>query len=308
MYRIRNYTRTDLEKLRDLYVSVGKDSLWGPAAGGGQFDLLLQRPQYSPGADLFVAETSGERLVAYADVIREVRIGRVVMEIYVHPKVRLRGVGRRLVEGVCERASALGAQRVHVIVDEKNSGGREFLDKLGFEPVRRYLVLGLKEGRHGEEKPGPDFGGLTVGHFENGDEQPLADIQNLSFEGSWGFCPNTADEVGFYLAMTMTSIQDVLALRDGEEVIGYLWPQFLAGNKEGAKSYGWIHMVGVRPDYRGRGLGRNLLEAGLQGFREKGAKGVELTVDEENRGAVTLYSHLGFSTRDTKLWYERRLP
>jgi len=308
MYRIRNYTRTDMDKLRDLYVRAGENSLWGPVAGGRQFDMLLQRPQYSPEADLFVAESSGERLAAYADVVREVRIGRVVVDIYVHPRFRRLGMGRRLVEGVCERASALGAQKVHVLVGDSNTGGMEFLDGAGFEPVRRYLVLGRKEGGERLNEAGVDFGNLALGRFQDGDEQRLADIQNLCFEGSWGFCPNTADEVGFYLAMTMTRIQDVLVLRDDVEVVGYLWPQVLERSKGGGGAHGWIHMVGVRPDYRGQGFGQKLVQTGLQSLRERGVQGVELTVDEENHKAVTLYTSMGFSTKDTKLWYELRLP
>ncbi|MGB2908159.1 MAG: GNAT family N-acetyltransferase [Candidatus Aminicenantaceae bacterium] len=308
MYRIRNYNRTDLEKLRDLYVRAGENSLWGPVAGGRQFDMLLQRPQSSPEADLFIAESKGERLVAYADVRREVRIGRVVVDIYVHPRFRRLGIGRRLVEGMCERASALGAQNVHVLVGDSNTGGLEFLDKAGFEPVRRYLVLAREEGRERRNESGVDFGNLVLGHFQGGDEQRLADIQNLCFEGSWGFCPNTADEIGFYLAMTMTRIQDVMVLRDDAEVVGYLWPQILERNKGGGGAHGWIHMVGVRPDYRGQGLGKKLVQTGLQSLRERGVQDVELTVDEENRQAVTLYASLGFSTKDTKLWYELPLP
>ncbi len=307
MFSTRNYTRSDLEKLRELYVRAGDNSLWGPVAGGRQFDLLLQRPQYSPEADLFVAESRGERLAAYADVMREVRIGRVVMDLYVQPQFRRKGLGRRLVEGVCVRASSLGAQRVHAFVDETNRGGREFLSRAGFEPVRRSLVLERGGGAQAGETE-VDFGGISLGRFRDGDEQQLADIQNRSFEGSWGFCPNTADEIGFYLAMTMTHMQDVLVLRDGDEVVGYLWPQILERSGEEGGAHGWIHMVGVRPDYRGRRLGKRLVEVGLRGFSERGVESVELTVDAENTQAVTLYESLGFATKATKIWYERQLP
>jgi mycothiol synthase len=307
MCRIRNYTRSDLEKLRELYVRAGDNNLWGPAAGGRQFDLLLQRPQYSPEADLFVAESRAGRLAAYADAVREVRIGRVVMDLYVQPRYRRRGVGSRLVEAVCVRGSSLGAQRIHALVDETNMGGREFLSRAGFEPVRKYLVLGRGDGPHAEET-GLEFGALTLGRFRAGDEQQLADIQNRTFEGSWGFCPNTADEIGFYLAMTMTRMQDVLVLRDGDEVVGYLWPQILEINGGEGGAHGWIHMVGVRPDFRGQGLGKKLVEEGLRGFSERGVKSVELTVDAENRQAVPMYTSMGFVTRAGKIWYERQLP
>jgi GNAT superfamily N-acetyltransferase len=53
----------------------------------------------------------------------------------------------------------------------------------------------------------------------------------------------------------------------------------------------------VRPSYRGRGLGRALMEAALREARERGAGTMEIGVDEPDLVARRLYESLGFSNR-----------
>jgi len=51
----------------------------------------------------------------------------------------------------------------------------------------------------------------------------------------------------------------------------------------------------VRPTFRGRGIGRELVQLGLEHARERpGVKVVQLTVTETNRPAVSLYENCGF--------------
>jgi mycothiol synthase len=66
-------------------------------------------------------------------------------------------------------------------------------------------------------------------------------------------------------------------------------------------------MMGVDPDYRGRGLGRQLLLVGLSYLKSKDLRRVELTVDSENEVAYTLYTSVGFELWTSSLWYEKKL-
>ena len=52
-----------------------------------------------------------------------------------------------------------------------------------------------------------------------------------------------------------------------------------------------LEMLFVCPSERGRGLGRQLLQYGIQGYDV-----LELTVNEQNPQAVGFYEHLGFET------------
>ena len=64
-------------------------------------------------------------------------------------------------------------------------------------------------------------------------------------------------------------------------------------------------MLGVDPDYRGKGISRKLVLAGLARLRSKGLQVAELTVDSENIAACTLYQSLGFEDQANTLWYEK---
>ncbi len=52
-----------------------------------------------------------------------------------------------------------------------------------------------------------------------------------------------------------------------------------------------LEMLFVSPEYRGRGIGKRLLQHGMQ---EYGL--AELTVNEQNPQAVGFYEHMGFAT------------
>ena len=57
---------------------------------------------------------------------------------------------------------------------------------------------------------------------------------------------------------------------------------------------GMIHMLGLRPEYRGRQLSSILLRAALAHLAQKGAALVELTTDEWRSAAIRLYLREGF--------------
>lgn len=57
---------------------------------------------------------------------------------------------------------------------------------------------------------------------------------------------------------------------------------------------GYVHMVGVTPAYRGRGIGRLVTLATLHWFREQGYRRVVLHTDDWRLPAIHTYQRLGF--------------
>jgi ribosomal protein S18 acetylase RimI-like enzyme len=53
--------------------------------------------------------------------------------------------------------------------------------------------------------------------------------------------------------------------------------------------------MGLLPAFRGQGIGRRLLEGTLEAARGNGLTRVELTVREDNSGAIALYEKVGFA-------------
>lgn len=58
--------------------------------------------------------------------------------------------------------------------------------------------------------------------------------------------------------------------------------------------FGYVEDIVVNPEYRGLGIGRKLLERGIQWAREQGHPGVMLETQDDNVPACRLYESCGF--------------
>jgi ribosomal protein S18 acetylase RimI-like enzyme len=58
--------------------------------------------------------------------------------------------------------------------------------------------------------------------------------------------------------------------------------------------------MGVVPEYRGRGVGRALVEATLPAARSKGLARIDLEVRADNAAAIGLYRAVGFKVEGVK--------
>ncbi len=58
--------------------------------------------------------------------------------------------------------------------------------------------------------------------------------------------------------------------------------------------FGYVEDLVVNPEYRGQGIGRMLLEQGIQWARENDYPGVMLETQDDNVPACTLYQSCGF--------------
>jgi mycothiol synthase len=140
--------------------------------------------------------------------------------------------------------------------------------------------------------------------LQPGEEDELTQLQNRAYAGSWGYNPNTVEEVAFHIDSSTCFRQDVILTRDGDRAVGYCWTGVICEAGIPSARKGRIHMLGVDPDYRGKGMGRELMMAGLARLRSRGLDVAELTVDSQNEVACALYKSIGFQVRASSLWYE----
>ena len=83
----------------------------------------------------------------------------------------------------------------------------------------------------------------------------------------------------------------VLKILDGEESVGLMDLDTEKGKERGI---GWISLLYLREDYRGRGCGIQLLGRALEAYERRGRRAVQLTVAQENTPAVAFYEKNGF--------------
>jgi mycothiol synthase len=302
-YIIRNYRPDDFSDYLAFYLRAN------PVGRSGLFmspKLLfdeLNFPRRSPEKNLFISESQG-KIIGFCELIPEISIGRVLVNAMVHPRFKKHGIGSALFAAALSRAKELRADIVHVDIRSTNKAAANFLENHGFEVVRRYRELRLNRWKLDGDGACPHR--YDIRPMDKGQEHLLAMIQNLSFTGSWGFHPNTVDEIRYMINQFGCAQEDVLLAFSGEHPVGYCWTRVNreANARQNAK-IGRIHMMGVDPDHRGEGIARLILLAGLKKLEEKGIETVELTVDSANQPALRLYRSVCFKRRGLILWYER---
>jgi mycothiol synthase len=301
LYNIRNYQPADFDKYVLLLAEAEKLDPTGRCVSPRVIEEQLEQPNYSPEQDLFILWS--EDIVGYIDVKPELTIGRVVLDCWVHPEHRRRGLATRLLSDATSRARLLGAKVAHVNITDDNVVATKVLCRLGFSFIRRFLELELDIADVGEL----DMAQAVLGsrYIQPGEEDKLTQLQNRAFAGSWGYNPNTVEEITFLVNSSTCSREDIVLVYEGDEAIGYCWTGLSCEEGIPSMRKGRILMLGVAPDCKGKGTGKKLVLAGLARLRSKHLQVAELTVDSQNKVACALYKSIGFKVRANSFWYEK---
>lgn len=98
-----------------------------------------------------------------------------------------------------------------------------------------------------------------------------------------------------FAAVAGDSRNEILVLVDGDTVVGCLQATYIPGlGKHGAER-ALIEAVRIRPDRRGGGLGRQLMERTVERARQRGCALVQLTSNRHRADAHRFYASLGFA-------------
>lgn len=296
--KIRRFRWNNLNEWTDLFNEVCEFT--GTASA---FDLelskqFLSQPVYGPEEDCFLAELDGS-IVGFVLIAPELQIGRSVLMGGVLKAYRNRGIGRMLLAEAMRRVDELGTPVIHVQVPSDSKVCIHLLESIGFSAVRTYSLMKWK----GDSVPSGSIPpGFQVRAFRtNKDEKHLTKLQNDVFGTSWGFCPNTVDDIKSKLRLKTCDPNGVIIATYNGGMAGYNWTFSAVGTSD---SIGWIGMTGVHPDYRGHGLGKAVALAGMKFLTKKGINLIELEVDDQNIKAKSIYCSIGFSTTQRRLWYE----
>ena len=107
----------------------------------------------------------------------------------------------------------------------------------------------------------------------------------------------TLDQCAAWVAADRVRANPFLVALDQDRVVG--WCEVRRDILPGRAHTGLLGM-GLRAPYRGRGLGRQLIEQALRAARERGFERIELLVRSPNARAIRLYSQVGFQEEGRK--------
>ena len=123
-------------------------------------------------------------------------------------------------------------------------------------------------------------------------ELDISDIVTIDEKISGRYRPEVWErQVGYYLRRAPET--SVVAEVDGK-VAGFMLGEVRSGEFGLEEKTGWIEILGVDPDQRGKAIGRRMAEAVLEHFRAQGAHSVRTLVDEQMEDISHFFSSLGF--------------
>jgi len=302
---IRNYHPDDFDDLAQLYMETEAHDRYGRYISRQRLAEDLGHPRFQPERNLWVAERD-DNLIGCAGAFLEPEIGRALLDGLVHPLQRKKGIATELFAHAAEHARQAGLRVAQICIPQKNQAAKNLVKRLGLQFIRRFIgmALDLSNGR----LPVNTAAAYTIRHLRPGEEQLLTDIQNRSFADAWGFNPNTTEEIAYRINLGSCAPEDILVACLKDRPIGYCWTRrFVQKHAADENAKGEIHMLGVDPDFRKQGVGRNVLLAGLSHLKDRGITIIELTTDGEDPVAFRLYESAGFQQMTISEWYEKSL-
>jgi mycothiol synthase len=234
--------------------------------------------------------------------------GRLIVEGFVHPELRGRGVGTTLLE-VTETYARRRAESIppgpRVFLQNATVVGDECTPKLyarhGYHPARYQLQMSIVLD---SPPTAPALPGIELRPYREPDERRAlhAVLQDAFATGPYHrragyeeWAARVLEREGFDPSLVWVAVE-------GEEVVG----ANVCGWKE-AGDFGWVGSLGVLPSHRGRGIAGALLTTAFAEFQARGERRVALMVDADNPSASRLYERAGMRVLFTIVLFEKEL-
>lgn len=208
----------------------------------------------------------------------------------VHPDHRRQGIFRALLTAATEECLRRGVQQIILICGHSSQSGLACVEAIGAHHAfsEHEMVLGtFQQKRSADER-------LHIRRAGANDAEVLTSIMATDF--------SDLEEAQHYITDFLPRPDQpfYLALLD-QEPIGCLR---LDETADAVGIYGFV----VRPEYRGRGYGRQLLEAVIRTIQAKRQRPITLEVETNNTNAIGLYQSCGFEVKTTYDYYNLDIP
>lgn len=305
----------DAEKVVELLNAVSSDMSINRSYHANFFRAEWGEPDFDITQSTYGVFSNDEELVAYA-LIWDTHDNPVhpIIEWAVHPDYLDHDLGAQLLqwaEKTCQRIIALcppdARLSLHTTVLKGYAPVENTLAQEGYIAIRAKYDMRIDMESRPEPAAIADI--FIVRTYK--DEKDLPDFVRAfqdSFSDHFGYVERDFDKVveEFRHWFSTDVIDPALVFfaidKASGEIVGYV----LGLNEFHDPSMGYIDLMGVRRNYRRRGLARNLLQHAFREYWDQGKKSVTLEVDGESlTNAVTFYEKSGMTIEYEYLRYEK---
>jgi mycothiol synthase len=243
---------------------------------------------------------AGDGTLAAVATVSERHAGQLEADVYVHPGQCGRGLGSALLDWAEQEAETRGRPVFQTGVLAVDAAAGVLARSRGLSPVRHFYRMLIDLDGPPSEPEWP--AGFEISTFRPGEEAVLHATLEEAFADHWGHERRDLDEwqrTAFDRDWWDPSL--VYLVREGDEVAAAAIDAVRFG-------MGWIGMLGTRPPWRGRGLGRALLLTSFGELYRRGERRIGLAVDAGNEtGATHLYESVGMRIAWQADVYEKRM-
>ncbi len=312
----RPMRREDVEKAVEMF-NACTQRLIGVSMENVEEDLAMwSQLGFDMETDTLVVFAPGGQLVGYAELwdVAEPHV-RPFGWARTHPDCFGRGIGTYLESWIDERARKVIARapegaRVSLLQSQLSvdSLGIAFLKAKGYQETRHFYNMRVQFDAPPAEPVLPE--GVTIRSMAEGEERALFHTSWEAFKDHWGMTPTTFES---YYERWMHRIQTDpefdrtlwFGAWDGDEVAGICYNKLkMVEDPEMA----WVNTLGVRRQWRSKGLGLALLLHSFGEFYRRGQRKAGLGVDASSlTGATRLYEKAGMRVFREFIQFEKEL-
>jgi mycothiol synthase len=309
--KIRNYKREDLQGIVDVISAADRAVNDDPRLNVAIMQNLIEAPGIDPDKDNFIVERDGQ-IIAYADC--EFRdSGWCFADCAVHPDFRQQGIGTELVQRTEARIfdwanDHLPADQpllIHRMVKDNDLSSRDLLESSNYRHIRSSYQMRIELDQPVRVTPLPE--GIVLRPFDREcDTQAVYEASEDTFSDHWGHERATYDEWARFLLNSPAADPTMwLIAWAGDEIVGICLNR---PYEEADQRMGWTGSLGVRRQWRKRGLAMALLTHSFALFQERGFIRAGLGVDASSlTNAVALYERAGMHIHNRYLLYRKML-
>ncbi|HSH21846.1 MAG TPA: GNAT family N-acetyltransferase [Candidatus Caenarcaniphilales bacterium] len=269
----------------------------------------LADPESDLATDTIAAVLPDGQLAAFgasrtrADVTHRRALGQ---DGTVRPDLRRRGLGTAVLawtEGRSrERHRELGDQVpafLEVWSNERSEDRRAFFSSRAYQPIRYYDEM--RRPLRDEIPSAALSDGLRLERWTSELDEAFREAHNDAFADHWGSEPLSAEMWRHHRSGSPHFRRDLsYGVFEAEVLIGYCLAYHAPEDAQvTGRVDGWLGQIGVRRQWRGRGVATAVMCHVMRGMVEAGMDHACLDVDSQNpTGAVGLYARLAFRTHE----------